>query len=106
MKPHSSYEMSAKSRGDGGPILRGSTSSLEDDVLEDYSGFMSDESTKKDETELELEKLIFGDGAGFHGQDFSSTYSKEVEAEDKGDREVSEAEEGLETVGDADVRPL
>ena len=100
-----------KSHGDGGHVLRESSSSVEDDVPKDYSGLVSDDLREKDETELELEKLIFGDSAGFHGQDFSSTYSREVEAEDEGDRVVSgggeeEAEEGLETVGDADVCPF
>lgn len=100
---------SPKSHGDGEPILQRSSSSVEDDVSEDYSGRMSDDSTEKDETELELEKLIFGNGAGFHndlGKDFFPTCSREVETEDNGDSVVTGGEEGLETLGDADVCPL
>ena len=102
----------AKLREREQPILGESPSSLEDDVPKDYDGFVSDEFTEKDETELELEKLVFGEGAKFQaklsadGQISPPTYSREAEAKDQGDRIVSEAEEGLETLGDADVCPL
>ena len=98
-----------KLREHGNSILGGSPSSLEDDHPKDHDGFVSDEFTEKDETELELEKLVFGEGAKFQanlsadGQIFPSTYLREAEAEDQGDIIVSG---GLGTLGDADVCSL
>ena len=72
-----------------------------------------DDSMEKDETELELEKLIFGDSAGF--QEGLKLYRQEDIELDSPDDEESEAgddgagdkeenvEQGLETVDDADV---
>lgn len=70
--------------------------------------FDSDDPMEKDETEVELEKLVFGDDAGFleglrsHGQEIArSDFSELEESEDvKGD---DREDEGLEGFADADV---
>ena len=38
----------------------------EDGLSESHEGFERDDFMMKDETEVELEKLVFGDNAGFH----------------------------------------
>jgi len=67
--------------------------------------------TDKDDTELELEKLVFGDDAGFHNalRTFedgavasNSTLPYSGDEEEEGDQAPGEAE-GLEGVNDADV---
>lgn len=74
-----------------------------------FNGFDSDDSTEKDKTELELEKLVFGDEAGF--QEGISTYERKYHTAEHdlvGDEhldgdQVEQDQEGLENVDDADV---
>lgn len=75
-----------------------------------FNGFDSDDSTEKDKTELELEKLVFGDEAGF--QEGIRTYERKyhtaehnlvVGGENLDDYQVEHDQEGLEGVDDADV---
>lgn len=74
-----------------------------------FNGFNSDDSIEKDKTELELEKLVFGDEAGF--QEGLSTYERKYHTVENdlegGDRlddgQVEEDQEGLEGLDDADV---
>ena len=79
-------------------ILQPAESAYEE--LSDAS--VSDAELEKDETELELERLVFGDDEGFkrelgrHGATESGIESAEEEEEDE-DRE-------LDAVADADVR--
>lgn len=40
---------------------------ISDEVVDDLEGSDSDEVMGKDGTEMELEKLVFGDKSGFHG---------------------------------------
>ena len=37
-----------------------------DEMVDDFEGLDSDEPMEKDETEIELEKLVFGDESGFY----------------------------------------
>lgn len=75
-----------------------------------FNGFDSDDSSEKDKTELELEKLVFGDEAGF--QEGISTYERKyytaehdlvVRDENSDEYQVGQDQEGLEGVDDADV---
>lgn len=75
-----------------------------------FNGFDSDDSSEKDKTELELEKLVFGDEAGF--QEGISTYERKyhtaehdlvVGGENSDEYQVEQDQEGLEGVDDADV---
>ena len=81
-------------------------------ISESCNGFASDESTKKDKFEQELEKLVFGDGAGFraglsaHQPDLFSQHSGDERAEDYDLNAVSGAEHGLEGVDDANVHSV
>jgi len=71
---------------------------------EDEDEVMSEaESEEKDETELELERLVFGDTAGFKEElkTFGTGAYSGVEAESDGDEQVQ-----LATLADADVRYL
>ncbi|MCJ1484023.1 hypothetical protein MMC06_004191 [Schaereria dolodes] len=89
------------------------TPPTQDELSEDTSMAEEDDSMEKDETELELEKLIFGDSAGF--QEGLKLYRQEDIELDSPDDEESEAgddgagdkeenvEQGLETVDDADL---
>lgn len=42
------------------------TPQMMDEVVDDFEGVDSDEPMGKDGTEIELEKLVFGDKSGFH----------------------------------------
>ena len=89
--------------------MNDATSSSHDEISEGYGGFTSDESVEKDEAELELEKLVFGDEAGFladlsaHQFDFSKQW-REGGAEGQELDALPGAQHGLEAVDDADVR--
>lgn len=83
----------------------------EQDSQETMSKGDSDDPVEKDETEIELEKLLFGDNTGFHeslksrGAGFGSLFPLADEQSQPGD--VDELDnEGLEEVNDADVRKL
>lgn len=45
--------------------LQQPTPPTQDDSSDSYNGFESDDPAAKSDTELELEKLVFGDDAGF-----------------------------------------
>ena len=90
------------------------TSQLSEDELSgSYDGFESEsesgDSMMKDETELELEKLVFGDNAGFHASldanrpDTFSQLPSEKLAGTRYDEVSSGLEGGLEGLDDADV---
>lgn len=74
-----------------------------------FNGFNSDDSMEKDKTELELEKLVFGDEAGF--QKGLSTHERKDHTAEHGlvggdhldDAQVEQDQEGLEGLDDADV---
>lgn len=81
----------------------------QDDLSESFNGYDSAESKEKDATELELEKLVFGDELGF----FDGLKSlKDATVPAPGGKGKDQAagnddevlEEGLEGVDDADVR--
>lgn len=73
------------------------------------NGFNSDDSLEIDKTELELEKLVFGDEAGF--QKGLSTHEQKYHVAEHGlaggghldDAQVEKDQEGLEGLDDADV---
>lgn len=85
------------------------TPPTQDDFAEVKENLDSDDPMEKNETEVELEKLVFGDDAGFleglrsHGQEVSQLdlgqleESKDVDTDDVED-------EGLEGIADADVK--
>ena len=81
----------------------------QDDSSESLDGYDSSDSKEKDATELELEKLVFGDELGFY-DGLKSTVNAAVseigkDAEPSVDDDADEStEEGLEGVDDADVR--
>lgn len=85
-----------------------SKSPLEQNSRELLGGSDSDDPTEKDETEIELEKLLFGDNTGFH--EGLKTRGRAAGAlvqhgNEQSQREVQDgiADEGLEGVDDADV---
>lgn len=81
----------------------------QDDSSESFNGYDSAASKEKDATELELEKLVFGDEPGFYDGLKSlndavvrgTGSDAEIPMDDDGD---GLAGEGLEGVDDADVR--
>jgi len=79
------------------------TPPTQDEFSDSYNGLESDDPMEKDETELELEKLVFGDEAGF--QEGLSTYrSTQAELSPVSDDEIlQDRGEGLTGVDDADV---
>ena len=72
----------------------------------DFEVFTSDEEEDKDSTELELEKAVFGDDAGFHeglkahGVTRDNDKRNNIAQEDRDD----EAEDDIRDIDDADVR--
>lgn len=96
-----------KSRQSTAPIAASPTS---DDSDPSFEGIDSEESLEKDETELELEKLVFGDEAGFqeglgaYKRKFRTIVREGVEEDQRGVEQLDELGEGIEGVDDADVR--
>ena len=81
----------------------------ENELSGSYDGFESDDFMLKDETELELEKLVFGDKAGFHASldadrpdEFFQLPSESL-AGTRYDEVGSGLEGGFEGLDDADV---
>lgn len=73
-------------------------------------GFDGDQLNEKDETELELEKLVFGDSLGFH-EGLESHKDTRVDFQGLADREQQQArgssvKRKLEDLDDADVCKL
>lgn len=91
-------------------IFTQSSQPLQKDLSDSHHGFESDETVEKDETELELEKLVFGDDAGFRAalnadrRDTFSKKSSEKAAEALYDEVETVSEDGFNEVDDADVR--
>jgi len=79
------------------------TPPTQDEFSDSYNGLESDDPMDKDETELELEKLVFGDEAGF--QEGLSTYkSTQAAPSPVSDDEVLQGGgDGLAGIDDADV---
>ena len=85
------------------------TPPAQDELSDSYSGFESRDSLEKDETELELEKAVFGDAAGFQDGLTSyhlgtAAYSPESVGVDSEEDRIDAGTEGLEGVDDADAR--
>lgn len=84
----------------------------QDELSDAFEGLDSDDPMEKDETEVELEKLVFGDDAGFREalnsyNEGASPTKLEANAEDhQNAAQVSDGEQGLQGVDDADVRNL
>lgn len=81
----------------------------QDDSSESFNGYESAESKEKDATELELEKLVFGDELGFYDGIKSLNDAAIPGTESEAGIQVEDDEneligEGLEGVDDADVR--
>ena len=87
-----------------------STSPSHDELTQNYSDLESEELDEKESTELELEKLVFGDDEGFraslsaHQRVLTPNDSKIDGKESRNIWAASDAEEGFEAVADADVR--
>ena len=73
--------------------------------MDSFSGVESDDSMGKDKTELELEKLVFGDEIGFHEGLIKPHGHKAAPTSQPGGQDRLE-EEGLEEIDDADVCTL
>ena len=78
-----------------------------DEVVDDFEGFDSDEPMGKDGTEIELEKLVFGDKAGFH-EGLKSYKNPSTDLRDFVDGDQLQGQDGLdegtlEGLDDADV---
>ena len=105
--PHSKPQMSLQIS----KTVRQPLPAVQDDLSDNFEGLDSEDPMEKDDTEVELEKLVFGDDAGFHeGLKFhQSTFSKDLDtnAEDQQDAaRPSDEAHGLQAVDDADVRTL
>ena len=74
------------------------------DSMDSFSGVESDDSIGKDKTELELEKLVFGDEIGFH-EGLKPHGHRAAPTSQPGGQDRLE-EEGLEEIDDADVCTL
>ena len=89
-----------------------SLSTVGDGLSDNFEELDSDDSLEKDETELELEKLVFGDGAGFYDglksyQEGAIRTKSKANAEYHQDvSQISDEDQGLKGVDDADVRSM
>ena len=72
--------------------------------MDSFSGVESDDSIRKDKTELELEKLVFGDEIGFH-EGLKPHGHRAAPTSQPGGQDRLE-EKGLEEIDDADVCTL
>lgn len=81
-----------------------------DEVVDDFEGFDNDEPMEKDGTEMELEKLVFGDESGFYeGLKSYKHPNNDIRGLVVGDQlqDQDGLEEGnLEGLDDADVRKI
>ena len=78
-----------------------------DNMVDDFDGLDSDEPMEKDGTEIELEKLVFGDESGFH-EGLKSYKDASDHLRDLVDGDQQQAQDGLEEgilkdLDDADV---
>ena len=94
--PSTSYE----------PVQRPATPKL-DESIDDFEGLDSDEIMEKDKTEIELEKLVFGDESGFHERlkSYKDTFTDSRDLVDGDRQQVQDGLEvgNLEDLDDADV---
>ena len=65
-----------------------------DEVVDDFEGFDSDEPMGKDGTEIELEKLVFGDKSGFH-EGLKSYENTSTDLRDLVDGDQLQGQDGL-----------
>ena len=72
--------------------------------MDSFSGVESDDSIEKDQTELELEKIVFGDEIGFH-EGLKPHGHRAAPTNQRGGQDPL-VEEGLEDIDDADVCTL
>ena len=85
------------------------TPPTQDDFSDVEDRLDSDDPMEKDETEVELEKLVFGDDAGFlegiksHRQEGARLDFEQLEEGEDVDADVGE-DEALEGIADADVK--
>ena len=79
---------------------------LQEELPEAISDFDSDNSAVKDSTEIELEKIIFGDDAGFH-EDLrlhkTTKSARALRATERVVRETLDGSEEPKALDDADV---
>ncbi len=84
---------------------------VEDEPSDNFEGLESDDPLEKDETELELEKLVFGDEAGFYDglkSHQEGAFRTRLEAAEyhQDMAQISDEDQGLRGVDDADVRSM
>ena len=82
----------------------------QDKLSDDFESVDSRDPMGKDETELELEKLVFGDEAGFHEglrshREGAFPTKLGVDTEDEEDT-AQDKDQGLEGLDDGDVRTM
>lgn len=78
-----------------------------DEMVDDFEELDSDEPMEKDEAEIELEKLVFGDESGFH-EGLKSYKDHSTDLGDLVDGDQQQVQDGLEEgnlegLDDADV---
>ena len=82
----------------------------QDDSSDAEDHLESDDPMEKDQTEVELEKLVFGDDAGFleglksHRQEVARLDVDQLEEVGEGKDTSADEDEGLEGIADADVK--
>ena len=92
-------------------VLKEATPPLQYGESEDFLGVESDDPMEKDENELQLERMVFGDEAGFQSNlRYHAAEDDLVEVEHHGeiheqDFSIKEERAGLEGVADTDVGP-
>ena len=75
------------------PVQRPITPVL-DEMIDDFEGLDSDEPMEKDEVEMKLEKMVFGDKAGFH-EGLKSHRDASTDLRDLVDGDRQQAQDGL-----------
>lgn len=75
------------------PVQRPITPVL-DEMIDDFEGLDSDETMEKDEVEMKLEKMVFGDKAGFH-EGLKSHRDASTDLRDLVDGDRQQAQDGL-----------
>lgn len=80
-----------------------STPPAQDGLFKGYNGYHSDDSVGKDETELELEKRVFGDDVGFLKCLNSYKTKNAAWSPESEDEVLLDTEEDIAEVDDADV---
>jgi U3 small nucleolar RNA-associated protein 18 len=112
LSKHSSIELltmrrqRSKRLSEGRKVAQQPTPLTQDEREQYESDHQGNDVTQKDEDELELDRLVLGDGAGFLAEldrEEEEIHDKASEAELEAEIGLKDGEENLENVDDADV---